>query len=103
MCKSCDTLPGRKLLEDYWLAVRNNMNLITLGIEKDLDCSSVFNSSGWKLGMSLELEHSRKKNSLENWRDYGGSLDRFDRNNWRRRGLYEDLSNATKCGISQVC
>lgn len=52
--------------------------------------------------MSLKLDHSRKKNSLENWRDYGGSLDRFDSNNWRRRGLYEDLSNATKCGISQV-
>ena len=52
--------------------------------------------------MSLKLEHSRKKNRLENWRDYGGSLDRFDRNDWRKRGLYEDLSNATKCGISQV-
>lgn len=52
--------------------------------------------------MSLKLEHSRKKNKLENWRDYGGSLDRFDRNDWRKRGLYEDLSNATKCGISQV-
>ena len=52
--------------------------------------------------MSLKLEHSRKKNELENWREYGGSLDRFDRNDWRKRGLYEDLSNATKCGISQV-
>lgn len=53
--------------------------------------------------MSLKFERSRKKTSMENWRDYGGSLDRFDRNNWRRRGLYEDLSNAIVCGISQVC
>lgn len=65
------------------------------------DCSSVFTGLK-KIGMSLNVDQSRTKNSLENWRDYGGSLDRFDRNNWRRRGLYEDLSNATKCGISQV-
>ena len=52
--------------------------------------------------MSLKHGSSRKNRSLENWNDYGGSLDRFDRNNWRQRGLYEDLSNATKCGTSQV-
>ena len=52
--------------------------------------------------MSQKHGSSRKNRSLENWQDFGGSLDRFDRNNWRRRGLYEDLSNAIKCGISQV-
>lgn len=52
--------------------------------------------------MSLNRGSSRKSHSLENWRDFGGSLPLFDQNNWRQRGLYEDLSNATKCGISQV-
>ena len=52
--------------------------------------------------MALKNDSWRKNQSLENWRAYGGSLDRFDRNNWRERGLYEDLSKATKCGTSQV-
>ena len=52
--------------------------------------------------MSLNRGPSRKSHSLENRRDFGGSLPLFDQNNWRQRGLYEDLSNATKCGISQV-
>ena len=29
---------------------------------------------------------------MENWPEFGGSRDRFDKDNWRRRGLYEDLS-----------
>lgn len=52
--------------------------------------------------MSLNRGSSRKRHSLENWRDFGGSFPLFDQNNWRQRGLYEDLSNTTKCGISQV-
>ena len=52
--------------------------------------------------MALKNESFRKHN-LETWGYYGGSLDRFDRSNLRERGLYEDLSNSTKCQTSQVC
>lgn len=41
--------------------------------------------------------------SMENWFYYGGSLDRFDKNNWCRCGLYEDLFNVGKCWILEVC
>lgn len=104
---------ARKLLQHHWRITGDNTNWIIIVLshwcyEKTREvllavhlCSSA-GANSWAWDMSLKHDSSRKKHDLENWRDYGGSLDRFDRNNWRRRGLYEDLSNATKCGTSQV-
>lgn len=99
---------ARKLLQYYWRIRRGNTKcIIAVSVVRRLRriagfSSLVISMNSSPADMSLTPVSTRKNHSLEKWRYYGGSLDRFDQNKWRQRGLYEDLSNATKCGSPQV-